>query len=211
MLAPVVCSLCGRRGCKPADGAAINSLGCTGACLRWAVRVIKNRPLFDDEFDWGAWNGVRPADVASFRAICSDVNELGYGYLHWDFVNSHQGPGDLLAAHWIALAHERYAYFLNSADEDMVATLCPDVLALFQSLDIVHQSCLQVPTVLYTLHCEVTEADFCRVQSTTMSGQLVNDVVMRRGVPLNAWQHVPEPPYRIADDGNLYTRQEFEH
>ena len=93
----------------------------------------------------------------------------------------------------------------------MVATLCPDVLALFQSLDIVHQNCLQVPTVLYTLHCEVTEADFCRVQSTTMSGQLVNDVVVRRGVPLNAWQHVPEPPYRIADDGNLYTRQEFEH
>ena len=43
-----------------------------------------------------------------------------------------------------------------------------------------------------------------------MSGQLVNDVVVRRGVPLNAWKHVPEPPYRIADDMNLYTRQEFE-
>ena len=53
MLAPVVCSLCGRRGGKPAEGAAINSLGCTGACLLWAVRVIKNPPLFDDELDWG--------------------------------------------------------------------------------------------------------------------------------------------------------------
>ena len=49
------------------------------------------------------------------------------------------------------------------------------------------------------------------MQATTLSGQLVSNVVVGRGVPLNAWQHVPEPLYRIAEDGNLYTRQEFEH
>ena len=65
--------------------------------------------------------------------------------------------------------------------------------------------------ILYTVQCDVTHADVCQVKTTTISGQLVKDVVVPRGVPFNAWQHVPEPPYRIADDMNLYTRQEFEH
>ena len=36
------CSNCGRRGCAPADGATINTGGCTGACLRWAVRLVQH-------------------------------------------------------------------------------------------------------------------------------------------------------------------------
>ena len=211
MLHSVVCIQCGRRGGKPTDGAAINSMGCTGACLDWVVGLITNPPWLPCEPNWGSGHIVRAAHVASFRATCSDLNDLGHAYLHWHLVHSHQGPGKKLAVHWIALARKRYGCFLSGAHEHAVATLCPHVTAFYQMLDIVHHNCLQVPTVLYTVHCDVTHAHVCRVKTTTISGQLVKDVVVPRGVPFNAWQHVPEPPYCIADDMNLYTRQEFEH
>ena len=115
-----------------------------------------------------------------------------------------------MAVEWIALARKRYACLLNRVQEDAVATRCPQVPAFYQMLDIVHHSCLKVPTVLYTVHCDVTHADFCRVKTTTISGQLVKDVLVPRGVPFNARHHVPEPPHCIADDMNLYTRREFE-
>ena len=157
--APIVCSLCGRRFGKSADGAAINSMGCTGACLDWAARVIKNPSCFEFERDWRVRSNVSvtviPAHVASFRAICSDMNALGYAYLHWNLGNSSQGPGYMLAAGWIALACQRYACFLNRLHENVVATRCPQVQAFYQMLDILHQSCLQVSTVVDIVHCEV--------------------------------------------------------
>ena len=209
MNARAVCSLCGRRGGHPANGAAINSMGCTGACLRWAVQVIKNPPFFEHHGKWEAWF-VRPADVASFGAICSDINGLGYGYLHWDLVIPHKGSEDMWAAGWIALAHERYSNFVKSALPGDVAALCPDVPAFYQTLDALHQNCVRIPTVLYTVHFEPIGDDACHVQVTTMSGQPVSDVVVPRSVPLNAWQHVPPPLYRIAKDRNLYTLQEYQ-
>ena len=212
----IVCVLCGRRGGEPADGASINILGCTGACIDWALRVIKNPPFFELPREWQLnWAGrketVAPTHVEDFRAICSNMNALGYAYLHWNRRSSDVGPGDMLAVEWIALARERYASCLSGVHGDLVTRTMPHVPSFYQILDIVLESCMQVPTALYTVHCEVTEDDVCRVQTTTMSGQLLKDVLVPRGVPFNAWQHVPEPPYRIADDMNLYTRQEFEH
>ena len=163
MFPQALCAMCGRRGGQPARGAAINSLGCTGACLHWAARVIKKLPLFNDPLVWGAWHGIEPADVASFSAICTEVNELGYGYLHWDVVNSHGRPGDVVAAHWIARAHERYAHFLKYMDENSMASLYPDILALIKSLNLVHQNCLTVPTVKYTFHCQMTAPQCLRM------------------------------------------------
>ena len=193
MSVQVLYSKCGRQGGQPAQGAAINSLGCTGACLRWAARLIKNPPTFEDALDWGAWNGVKHADVASFSAVCTEVNKLGYGYLHWDVVNFHRGPGDVLAAEWMSAAHECYAHFLQGVDEDIVALLCPDVPELFKSLQRVHQNCLTVSSVVYTLHCEVVEPDCLCVRVTTLNRDLVSEVVVGRDVPLNRWKHVPEP------------------
>ena len=96
-----------------------------------------------------------PEDVATFQAICSDMNALGYAYLHWNLGNSSQGPGYMLAAGWIALACQRYACFLNRLHELFVATRCPQVPAFYQMLDILHQSCLQASTVVDIVHCEV--------------------------------------------------------
>ena len=81
MSVQVMCSKCKRLGGQPAQGAAINGLGCTGACLRWAARLIQNPPTFEDTLGWGAWHGVEPADVASFSADWMEVNNLGCALL----------------------------------------------------------------------------------------------------------------------------------
>ena len=65
MFPQALCAMCGRQGGQPARGAAVNSLGCTGACLHWAARVIPNLPLVRDPlFSWGAWQSIEHADVA---------------------------------------------------------------------------------------------------------------------------------------------------
>ena len=67
MYSQLMCSVCGRQGGHLAQGAAINSLGCTGESHRWAARVIKNPSTIDAELYWGMWNGVKPAVVACFQ------------------------------------------------------------------------------------------------------------------------------------------------
>ena len=204
------CSNCKRGGGAPAQGAAINAFGCTGACLRWAARLIKNPPTFEDTLDWGAWHGVHPADVASFSVVCRELNKLGCAYLHWDVVNFHGGPGDVLAAEWLSSAHEGYAKFLQTVDADIVAELCPEVPHILESLQHVHENCWTISSVVYTLHCEVVGPDSRCVRATTMSGDVVSEIRLGRDASLNRWEHVPEPFFRIAEDGNLYTREEFQ-
>ncbi len=48
------------------------------------------------------------------------------------------------------------------------------------------------------------------VRATTISGDVVSEIVLGRDASLNRWEHVPEPFFRIAEDGNLYTREEFQ-
>ena len=100
------------------------------------------------------------------------MNALGYAYLHWNRLSNDVGPGDMLAVEWIALARERYASCLRGVHGDVVTTRWPHVPAFYQILDIVLEKCMQVPTALYTVHCEVTEGDVCRVQTTTMNDSL---------------------------------------
>ena len=117
----VLCPNCKRGVGAPAQGAAINAFGCTGACLHWAARLIKNPPPVDVAVNWGAWHGVHPADEESLSVVCRELNKLGCAYLHWDVVNFHGGPGDVLAAEWLSSAHEGYAKFLQTVDADIVA------------------------------------------------------------------------------------------
>ena len=42
-----------------------------------------------------------------------------------------------------------------------------------------------------------------------MTGESVGEILMPCHGPLNPWQLLPQPFYRIAADGNLYTFQEF--
>ena len=206
----VLCANCKRGVGAPAQGAAINAFGCTGACLHWAARLIKNPPTFDVALNWGAWHGVHPADVSSLSLVCRDLNKLGCAYLHWDVVKFHGEPGDVLAAEWLSAAHELYVKFLDAVDSDIVAELCPQVPQILKSLQHVHEICSTFLSVAYTLHCEDVDTDSRRVRTTNMSGEVVCENVLRRDESLNRWEHVPDPFFRIAEDGNLYTRQEFQ-
>ena len=62
------CSSCERSGGGPAGGAAINSIGCTGACVHWAVKLIGNPPFWEDEpFNLEAW-ALDPAELLFKRS-----------------------------------------------------------------------------------------------------------------------------------------------
>ena len=204
MNAEPVCSLCCRRGGGCGGGAPVNSMGCTGACLRWAVQNIKNPPFFEDVVPWQAWR-LTTGTVACFRAICSDLNDLGRGYLHWSLVITPQDGRSMWAAGWIALARERYFSFLTRASPENVMALCPDLPAFYQTLDTLHQNCRRLPTVLYTLNCEAAEDDAHHVRILAMNGEVVHDVTIPRRVPWNAWRHIPPPRHRTSLNGNLYT------
>ena len=92
MTTGALCSWCGRCGGATAGGATINSIGCTGACLHWAVQLMENPPSFEHEPVWEEWP-VSHQDLASLRVICSDINGDGCGYLNRNLVES-QRPGD---------------------------------------------------------------------------------------------------------------------
>ena len=76
-------------------------------------------------------------------------------------------------------------------------------------LESLHRQCLQLPTVVYTLHWEPAEDDACHVRTTTMSGVAVRHASVPRDEPVNVWKHLPPPLYRVAADGNLYTFQDY--
>ena len=105
------CSSCERSAGGPAGGAAINSIGCTGACVHWAVQLIGNPPCWEDEpFNWEAW-ALDPAALVSFQKICSNLNGFGCGYLFWDCVDAHISREEMTAEAWIALVVRRYQFF----------------------------------------------------------------------------------------------------
>ena len=64
--------------CDTTDGAVVNSLGCTGACLFWCIHQIRNPPYleamghFDNE--WSISDDV----CSSLERICDGINETGY-------------------------------------------------------------------------------------------------------------------------------------
>ena len=96
MCSVLQCSSCKRTGGCPSGGAVINAVGCTGACLHWAVQLIVNPPFWDEEpFNWQIW-AFDSAQWDSFSIACSDLNSLGCGYLCVDCVEPHISSKRLL-------------------------------------------------------------------------------------------------------------------
>ena len=194
------CSNCGRCGGDSAGGATINTVGCTGACLLWALQLVETLFRRDWAHPWEHWS-VRPEDVVSFGVICAGISELGCGYLYWVRTSG---------CTTIKEVHERYASCVRHRHALDVAARCPDEVTTFcQTLGTVHERCLQLPTVLYTLHLKTAPDDSGQMALTSMSGVSVSKVMMLGRGPVNPWPLVPQPFYRIAADGNLYTFDEF--
>ena len=116
----------------------------------------------------------------------------------------------MLGKNWIAVAHGRYSYCLKNAAAEHFVARSPDLVAFFDILDKLHRRCQQLPIVVYTLHSHAAGDESQLVRRTTLSGVTVSEVIVSREQPLNPWDHVPQPLYRIARDRNLYTRSEFE-
>ena len=110
---------------------------------------------------------------------------------------------------WIAMALDRYEYFLKRAHAEEVASQCPDVPVFCNILETLHQRCFHFPSVVYTVGLEPAGDDQWQTRTMTMGGLVVSEHVVPRLVPLNPGQHLPQPPYRIARDGNLYTFPEY--
>ena len=169
---------------------------------------MENPPCLEHEPPWEEWP-VSLEDLASFRVICSHINGLVCGYFNRNLVES-QRLGIVWASTWIKLVHENYSHFLRHADPEEVDARCPAKVKMFyDTLGTLQEWCLQLPNVVYTMHFEPAEADAWHVRITTMSGVAVSDAIMRCHGPLNAWEHLPQPLYRIAGDGNLHTFQEY--
>ena len=194
------CSNCGRCGGDSAGGATINTIGCTGACLLWALELVETLFRRDWAHPWEDWN-VRPEDMVAFTVICAGISELGCGYLQWARTSG---------CTMIKNVHERYAACVKQRHALDVATRCPDEITTFyQTLGTVHERCLQLPTVFYTLHLQTDPDDAGHMHLTSMSGVSVSKVMMLGRAPVNPCPLVPQPFYRIAADGNLYTFEEF--
>ncbi len=80
MTTGALCACCRRCGGAAAGGAAINSIGCTGACLHWAAQLMENPPSVEYEPVWEDWP-VSHEDLAALRIIYSEITGHGCGYI----------------------------------------------------------------------------------------------------------------------------------
>ena len=209
MRSEVQCSCCERTGGRPAGGAAINSIGCTGACLHWAVQLIVNPPFWDEEpLNWQPW-AFDPVQWDSFSTVCSDLNGLGCGYLSVDCVEAHISNEVLTAEEWIAMVCHRYQYFLEHAPVQEIAARCSHLPRFYDVLETLCDRCLEMACVVYTIFVELAHDCQCQIRTRNMNGTEVHSCMMSWWEPVKPWQHYPEPVYRIACDGNLYTFTEY--
>ena len=199
-VATLKCSHCTRCRGAPAHGATINSGGCTGACLHWALQFMRNCLQWSEGNPWEHWTA-NPRDAVTCRLICAGISDLGLGYLHWIQTDACAVVQEL---------YERHASWAPPAHPWVPAVRClQEVKKDYQTLTTLHERCVQLPTKVYALNLQLAEDDSWRVVLSSMNGEPVGEFIMPSHGPLNPWQHVPQSSLRIAADGNLYTFQDF--
>ena len=108
------CSHCRRSGGAPADGATINTWGCTGACLHWAVQFMRKCLKWSVGNPWEHWSA-NAMDAVKCRSICLGITDLGLGYVHWLQTD---------ACAVVQEMHDRYASFVPPAHTWVPAARC---------------------------------------------------------------------------------------
>ena len=213
MSATPECSSCGRSGGFPVGGASINATGCTGACLRWAVQLLQSYLHCTTKHPGAHWN-VHPNDVVSFGVIVTGINALGCGYLHWIQTgvswNMKKEVCESYGTCALRELHERYTSLLRTVHEHYVSATLPDDIAKFYPcLASLHERCEQLITKVYALSVQLAQNEERHLVLASMSGAVVRDVNMPLCGSLTDGKLLPQPLYRRAADGNLYTLQEF--
>ena len=203
-----MCSNCHRVGESRSHGAAINSQGCTGACLQWAREIIEDSHRILTAFGYELTRSRWPHVVACFRIVVSNINELGCAYLFWACEGG--SPDFRCKYDWIERARERYCEPQKFSHSEVIQAWWAVEGREFRDLvNTLYQQCLQLRTVVYTLRWVLPENGVHHVRITGMNGETVSQASMSRGEPLQAWKHVPLPFYRVAADGNLYSFEDY--
>ena len=114
----------------------------------------------------------------------------------------------MLAEEWIAIVFDRYQYFLQHASVHAIADACPLLPQFCALLEKLCEQVLGMNTVVYTMSADFALDGLC-VRTTNMAGVEVHSGKMSWWQPVTPSRHYPEPVYRMARDGNLYTCPEY--
>ena len=123
MTMTVLCVSCGRKHGHSAFGMSVNAIGCTGACLHWAIHAIDNPPFWHSNYGWDNWE-VSDEDATCIELICSDVNALGVAMLSHVQCGATVGH-DIYLDEWIETLQIRYEYFLAHAKTQEIDDTTP--------------------------------------------------------------------------------------
>ena len=169
MVETVRCTSCGRRGGHWASGAVVNAIGCTGACLHWAIHKVDSPPFYTGGTGvWEFWD-VSDEDCTCFELICSHVNARGCAMLTTLRCDETVGEGWSVDG-WIALMQKRYEEFLSEASPDDIFARCPRLPGLYDTLLALHRQLEGLPALSLTLKVVMCSDAALLANTSTMSG-----------------------------------------
>ena len=223
--APVRCTSCGRKDGNLASGIVVNAIGCTGACLHWAIHAIDNPPISQDygwSGHWEEWE-ISDEDCTCVELILSDVNPHGCSMLiNARMMNDESVmPFDasvneppMYVTEWIDLLRRRYKQCLDAATPEFIVANYPRLLGIYNIICTIHHQLSELPTRILTLKVAMCADASLQVSTSTMSGQVIYEETV--GTAAVIGDHVSrvltldELPFRVGSDLNLYTREEFD-
>ena len=198
--------------CDTKDGAVVNSLGCTGACLFWCIHQIRKPPYleamgyFDNE--WSISDDV----CSSLERICDGINETGYALLSnmifpsfRTFAMTLEG---LVYEAWFRWEHALEFCRLQDFPCDFL-----NVRRFWAILTALKEGIENLPYVCVTVAGRQTEDGTFRVVTTRMSGAIISDRTVSRTMSVLDFKqgidHQLMLPMRVASDFNIYTKAAF--
>ena len=221
--APVRCTSCGRKDGNLASGIVVNAIGCTGACLHWAIHAIDNPPISQDygwSGHWEEWE-ISDEDCTCVELILSDVNPHGCSMLinmacdeSVMLLDESVNEPPMYVTQWIDILLRRYKSCLDAATPEFIVANYPRLLGIYNIICTIHHQLSELPTRILTLKVAMCADASLQVSTSTMSGQVIYEETV--GTAAVIGDHVSSVlkldrlPFRVASDLNLYTREEFD-
>ena len=209
----VRCASCGRKDGNLPFGIVVNAIGCTGACLHWAIHAIgdpppgcrgmRPGPAYIPLSHWEDW-GLSDEDCTFVELIFSDVNPQGCSML-----KCYDGQ----ASDWIDILCFRYQETLDAAPPEFIVANYPRLPGIYNILCTLHRQLSELPTLILTLKVAMCADASLQVSTCTMSGGIIWQEKLGSAAVIG--EHAGrvllqlEKPFRVANDFNLYTREEF--
>ena len=182
MTMTVRCASCGRKDGNCALGISVNAIGCTGACLHWALHATDNLPFWYSNQGWDNWE-VSDEDATCIELICSDVNPQGCAmltYVHCDATVD----ASMYLVDWIDFLRVRYEYFLALAEPHLIDVYCFRLPRLYTLIRKLNRQLADQLTLINTLKVAVCDDETLQVNTSAMSG---NTICEEKSYDCNDW------------------------